>query len=213
MPNRPQSHRPRGYRAATAVKADRDRHRTSAKERGYGSAWRKAAAAYRIANPLCVSCAGNGILRPAEVVDHVQAHCGNMTLFWDVNNWQSLCFTVVTRRNNARKPLSGQSAIRKYDGVKEMTEAELKTVLRQRWQEWLNGCITEGKANKILSSMMVDTMLEVAFCNKAHLDGGDAANKYYLECGKLYLKVRDALDTRVTDSEREPVKDARPTTH
>ncbi|WP_197457685.1 HNH endonuclease signature motif containing protein, partial [Snodgrassella sp. CFCC 13594] len=27
----------------------------------------------------------------ATVVDHIKPHCGDMKLFWNRNNWQSLC--------------------------------------------------------------------------------------------------------------------------
>jgi 5-methylcytosine-specific restriction protein A len=28
---------------------------------------------------------------PATVTDHIEAHKGDMKLFWDPDNWQSLC--------------------------------------------------------------------------------------------------------------------------
>jgi 5-methylcytosine-specific restriction protein A len=42
-------------------------------------------------NPLCVSCLKEGITRAARVVDHIIPHKGDMKLFWDRSNWQSLC--------------------------------------------------------------------------------------------------------------------------
>jgi 5-methylcytosine-specific restriction protein A len=41
----------------------------------------------------------------AEVVDHIKPHKGDMTLFWDENNWQSLCKMhhdrkTILERNN-----------------------------------------------------------------------------------------------------------------
>lgn len=43
-------------------------------------------------NPLCVHCEEEGLINPAEVVDHIKPHKGDTTLFWDSeNNWQPLC--------------------------------------------------------------------------------------------------------------------------
>ena len=64
--------------------------KTSA-QRGYGSAWQKARAAFLRGNPLCAFCRREGRLTAASVVDHVIPHKGDMDLFWDSGNWQSLC--------------------------------------------------------------------------------------------------------------------------
>lgn len=70
---------------------EQDLKRGSAVERGYDSKWRKARAAYLIKHPLCAYCLKENRTTAAEVVDHIQAHKGNKVLFWDSNNWQSLC--------------------------------------------------------------------------------------------------------------------------
>lgn len=46
---------------------------------------------YLINNPLCVRCGKDGRLTPANTVDHIVDHKGHYDLFWDTNNWQSLC--------------------------------------------------------------------------------------------------------------------------
>ena len=33
----------------------------------------------------------HGKVKAAEVVDHITPHRGDQQLFWDVDNWQSLC--------------------------------------------------------------------------------------------------------------------------
>lgn len=63
----------------------------SASKRGYGSGWQKASKAYLREHPLCEECMRNGKYVQAEVVDHVIPHRGDMKLFWDKSNWQSLC--------------------------------------------------------------------------------------------------------------------------
>lgn len=41
--------------------------------------------------PLCRFCKRNGILTEANTVDHITPHRGNMDLFYDKGNLQSLC--------------------------------------------------------------------------------------------------------------------------
>jgi 5-methylcytosine-specific restriction endonuclease McrA len=53
--------------------------------------WRKARAVYLFKHPLCVMCQANGHVMAATVVDHITPHKGNIILFWDQSNWQSLC--------------------------------------------------------------------------------------------------------------------------
>lgn len=68
-----------------------DARRGSAHERGYTSAWQKARAAWLRAHPLCAKHDGRGEVVAATVVDHKVPHKGDKALFWDRNNWQSLC--------------------------------------------------------------------------------------------------------------------------
>lgn len=65
--------------------------RESSSERGYGYKWQKARAAYLKKHPLCVQHEIRGIVEIATVVDHKIPHRGDMNLFWDSGNWQSLC--------------------------------------------------------------------------------------------------------------------------
>lgn len=41
--------------------------------------------------PLCKFCKKAGIVKAANTVDHKIPHKGNMELFFDINNLQSLC--------------------------------------------------------------------------------------------------------------------------
>ena len=68
-----------------------DKQRGTAAQRGYGYRWQKARESYLKRHPLCVECVKQGRIVPATAVDHVIPHKGNQALFWDVNNWQSLC--------------------------------------------------------------------------------------------------------------------------
>ena len=60
-------------------------------ERGYGHRWQKAREGWLREHPLCVMCKAENRVVAATVVDHVQAHRGDQTLFWDTSNWQALC--------------------------------------------------------------------------------------------------------------------------
>ena len=54
-------------------------------------AWRRRRAAFLGRNPYCAMCQAVGKTTLATVVDHVQAHQGDVVKFWDESNWQSLC--------------------------------------------------------------------------------------------------------------------------
>lgn len=58
---------------------------------GYNARWRKARKYYLSQHPLCVHCKQIGRTTAANVVDHIIDHKGDMAIFWDVTNWQSLC--------------------------------------------------------------------------------------------------------------------------
>jgi 5-methylcytosine-specific restriction endonuclease McrA len=53
--------------------------------------WRKARLEHLTAHPLCVMCQALDRIKQATVVDHITPHRGNTDLFWDPENWQSLC--------------------------------------------------------------------------------------------------------------------------
>lgn len=65
--------------------------RESSTERGYNGRWRKARDGWLRSHPLCVHCERDGRVRAANEVDHIIPHKGDMGLFWDNTNWQSLC--------------------------------------------------------------------------------------------------------------------------
>ena len=77
------------------VKAERiryDNSRGTSASRGYGSRWARASKLYRANNPLCVKCEESGKLTLVFCVDHVIPVMNkDDPLFWDENNWQSLC--------------------------------------------------------------------------------------------------------------------------
>jgi 5-methylcytosine-specific restriction enzyme A len=70
-----------------------DTARLSSTERGYGHRWREYSKARLKTHPLCVDPDKRhpGKLVLATVTDHIQAHKGDMKLFWDKTNHESLC--------------------------------------------------------------------------------------------------------------------------
>ena len=65
--------------------------RRSSSQRGYGSRWQKARDSFLRSHPLCADHQQRGHIVPATVVDHIIPHRGDSKLFWDHDNWQSLC--------------------------------------------------------------------------------------------------------------------------
>ena len=57
----------------------------------YNWEWRRVRSAYLKENPLCKYCFDKGLIVPATVVDHIKPHKGDKDLFWDRDNYQSLC--------------------------------------------------------------------------------------------------------------------------
>ena len=91
-----------GQQCPCQVRRDRERKarfdakRPSARQRGYDGRWDQERAAFLEVNPTCRRCS-----TPATVVHHVRPHRGDMRLFWDRSNWQSLCVTCHSRHKQA----------------------------------------------------------------------------------------------------------------
>lgn len=83
--------------------------------------WRKARLAHLQCEPLCRLCRQRGVLNDGSlkatgepqpdlrrrflVVDHVVPHRGDLDLFWDRTNWQTLCpdhHDIVKQREELR---------------------------------------------------------------------------------------------------------------
>ena len=68
-----------------------DERRGTSHERGYDARWRKCRKMFLRESPLCKRCLESDMTTIANVVDHIIPHKGNYDLFWDEDNWQSLC--------------------------------------------------------------------------------------------------------------------------
>lgn len=87
------------------------RRGTSA-QRGYGARWQRYRRTFLAAHPLCVFCLRMGRTEPATVVDHIEPHKGDEVLFWDTDNWQSLCASC---HNGTKQQLEKSGVIRGCD--------------------------------------------------------------------------------------------------
>ncbi len=85
----PGTFRPAGARTRSEVKREADGRRGSARERGYTTAWDRAAKRYLREHPLCEYAQAETPPRivAAELVDHLYPHRGDQDLFWDEANW------------------------------------------------------------------------------------------------------------------------------
>jgi len=69
-----------------------DKIRGTAEQRGYDTAWRKLAKAFKSANTLCCGCLSRGVVTEARHADHIVPFNGiddPLRLDWD--NLQALC--------------------------------------------------------------------------------------------------------------------------
>ena len=67
------------------------------------AAWRQLRLAQLRAEPLCRMCEALGQLVAASVADHVKPHRGDMTLFLDPENLQSLCARCHSSHKQAQE--------------------------------------------------------------------------------------------------------------
>lgn len=86
--------------AKRARKRRYDRTRPTASQRGYGSKWRTARAAFLRINDRCAWPRCGAV---ATVVDHIIPHRGDDKLFWDRNNWQPLCKSCHDRHKQRQE--------------------------------------------------------------------------------------------------------------
>jgi 5-methylcytosine-specific restriction enzyme A len=67
------------------------------------------------AHPLCILCKQVGIVTEATVVDHRIPHRGNLELFWDRDNLQSVC-EICHNASKAQQERYGYSTAVGLDG-------------------------------------------------------------------------------------------------
>jgi 5-methylcytosine-specific restriction protein A len=91
MPTMPRVHRALGVPTPMQRYQNDYRRRGTRQQQGYTNEWLRAAADFRRRHPLCAMCLKLGRYTPCQCVDHVIPHRGDAELFWNEDNWQSLC--------------------------------------------------------------------------------------------------------------------------
>lgn len=115
MAKRPPVHQPAWYKDKKEVNKQYDKQRGTRTARGYNNDWLRAREAWLNIHPLCECCKAYGCqccadgsgVTAGKVVDHIIPHKGDMKLFWDRSNWQSLCVpchnSKTARENGIQK--------------------------------------------------------------------------------------------------------------
>jgi 5-methylcytosine-specific restriction protein A len=67
--------------------------RPTANARGYNYRWQRYTKVFLAQRPLCAECMKEGIVRAADVVDHIEPHRGDEQLFWNPTNHQPMCYS------------------------------------------------------------------------------------------------------------------------
>lgn len=78
-----------------------DNERASASKRGYGTRWERERKYFILKHPFCAACNKKKIITLGTEVDHVVPHKGDMILFWNQDNWQTLCHSCHSRKTAA----------------------------------------------------------------------------------------------------------------
>ena len=113
--------RPCAHAGCTALTKEKycEKHKPPAKTRRRFSAtwnylyhtrwWQEARAEQLLKEPFCRECAGEGRRVRGQVVDHIRPHRGDLALFRDKTNLQTLCLrhhSIKTRQEEREAPLA-----------------------------------------------------------------------------------------------------------
>lgn len=99
---------PLATRRAIANKRAREEYRRDPYRHLYGMAeWRDPKVGIKVVRlmtePLCRACAEQGISTPATEVDHIDPHRGDIAIFMDFENTQSLCRSCHSKKTAKEK--------------------------------------------------------------------------------------------------------------
>lgn len=83
--------------------------KTKNSSKPYNSRWQKARKVFLLDYPCCAEHLKQKEYVPATHVDHIVPHCGNNELFWNRNNWQSLCHSCHSKKTASKDGGFGNS--------------------------------------------------------------------------------------------------------
>ena len=95
------------HRKETAKRYNNDRPEYHALYRT--ARWKEAAKRWLRSHPLCVECERHGRVEAGRIVDHVIPHRGDLSLFWDQDNWQTLCHACHNRKTASEGGRGGRN--------------------------------------------------------------------------------------------------------
>ncbi len=97
------------------VKYSKMENRSRSRHEYHTARWTRRSRAFRQEHPLCNRCKGKGIIRAAQVTDHIVPVevCGD---FWNEENWQSLCTPC-----NIEKGIEDKKLIQQYRNEQRKT--------------------------------------------------------------------------------------------
>ena len=101
--------------------------------------WRRLRQSQLIKQPLCQICLSLGIVKQANIVDHVKPHRGNEVLFYDGDNLQSLCkehhdYDCFLMENGKWKPPIGNDGWLINDEYLNKIASEKRMFGYNRWK-------------------------------------------------------------------------------
>jgi len=102
----------------TETVKEADRHKLSARQRGYTSKWERYRKVYlaQPENALCALRLDSRCAIKAQCIDHIIPHNGNYKLFWDEKNHQPACISCNSVKGQRTITGAGiQKAGRKSD--------------------------------------------------------------------------------------------------
>jgi 5-methylcytosine-specific restriction protein A len=78
--------------------------------------WRRARVVWLNSHPLCAMCKQMGRDTAATTIDHIIPHLNDYDLFWDQDNWQSLC-SVCHSASKQMQDIHGYSQACSIEGM------------------------------------------------------------------------------------------------
>ena len=76
--------------------------------------WQKLRKQVLLKQPFCAECQRQGKITRATIVDHIKPHKGNLDLFWDEENLQSLCKSCHDRKTVQEGRWTGKGRVYTY---------------------------------------------------------------------------------------------------
>lgn len=84
-------HKPAERKQRLQGQQDYNRRRSESDRLYSTQRWKKLSIVFRKRNPLCCECDADGLVRPADLVDHIKPAKSHPDLFFEWSNLRALC--------------------------------------------------------------------------------------------------------------------------